>query len=112
MNVRCILAGLQDAFTKGSSRQLLAHVTASHAPLRSVARAQAEHAVLTTLDFTSERARMSVVARAPDGTLRLFCKGSDQALLARLRPGTDADLLAATHGHLRRFSVQVRRAVT
>ena len=62
--------------------------------------------MLTTLDFTSERARMSVVARTPDGTLRLFCKGSDQALLARLRPGTDPDLLAATHGHLRRFSVQ------
>lgn len=64
--------------------------------------------MLTTLDFTSERARMSVVARTPDGTLRLFCKGSDQALLARLRPGTDPDLLAATHGHLRRFSVQAR----
>ena len=62
--------------------------------------------MLTVLDFTSERARMSVVARAPDGTLRLFCKGSDQALLARLRRGTDADLLAATHAHLRRFSVQ------
>ena len=64
--------------------------------------------MLTTLDFTSERARMSVVARAPDGTLRLFCKGSDQALLARLRAGTDPALLAATHGHLRRFSVQAR----
>ena len=65
--------------------------------------------MLTVLDFTSERARMSVVARSPDGTLRLFCKGSDQALLGRLRRGTDADLLAATHGHLRRFSVQALR---
>jgi hypothetical protein len=64
--------------------------------------------VLTTLDFTSERARMSVIARAPDGTLRLFCKGSDQAMLARLRPGTAPALLDATHAHLRRFSVQAR----
>ena len=29
------------------------------------------------LEFTSERARMSVVARAPDGTIRLLTKGSD-----------------------------------
>jgi len=64
--------------------------------------------VLTTLDFTSERARMSVIARAPDGTLRLFCKGSDQAMLARLRPGTAPALVDATHAHLRRFSVQAR----
>ena len=29
------------------------------------------------LEFTSDRARMSVVARAPDGTIRLLTKGSD-----------------------------------
>ncbi|KAK9839881.1 hypothetical protein WJX81_008363 [Elliptochloris bilobata] len=84
--------------------------TRTHISLRMQGH-KVDHEVLTTLDFTSERARMSTVARAPDGTLRLFCKGSDQAMLARLRRGTDADLLAATHAHLRRFSVQGLRTL-
>lgn len=33
--------------------------------------------MLVELEFSSDRARMSVVARAPDGTIRLFTKGSD-----------------------------------
>lgn len=39
------------------------------------------HEILVELEFTSERARMSVVARAPDGTIRLFTKGSDAVRL-------------------------------
>jgi Cation transport ATPase (P-type) len=35
------------------------------------------HKILVELEFTSDRARMSVVARAPDSTIRLFTKGSD-----------------------------------
>ena len=39
--------------------------------------AQVRHELLNLMDFTSERARMSVIARSPDGTIRLFCKGAD-----------------------------------
>ncbi len=58
------------------------------------------------LDFTSERARMSIIVRAPDGTIRLHCKGSDSALLARLRPGMDAGTLHQTHINLHDLSVK------
>ena len=63
------------------------------------------HDLLNLLDFTSDRARMSVVTRAPDGTIRLHCKGSDAALLPRLRAGTDGRLLEATQDNLASFSV-------
>jgi magnesium-transporting ATPase (P-type) len=69
---------------------------------------QAVHEVLNVLEFSSERARMSIVARAPDGTIRLHCKGSDAALLPRLRSGTDPRLLAATHDALTAYSVEAR----
>ena len=67
---------------------------------------QAAYEVLNVLDFTSERARMSIIVRAPDGTLRLHCKGSDSALLARLRQGTDASIMDQTHTNLHDFSVK------
>ena len=47
---------------------------------------------------------MSVITRSPDGTIRLHAKGSDAALLPRLRASTDGSLLAATHENLRAFS--------
>ena len=69
---------------------------------------QATFEVLNVLDFTSERARMSIIVRAPDGTIRLHCKGSDSALLARLRPGMDAATLHQTHTNLHELSVKAR----
>ena len=48
--------------------------------------AQVTHEILVELPFSSERARMSVVTRAPDGTLRLLCKvwvSQTSVLLAR-----------------------------
>ena len=62
------------------------------------------HQLLNSLEFTSERARMSVITRSPDGTIRLHAKGSDAALLPRLRESTDRALLAATQDNLRAFS--------
>ena len=67
---------------------------------------QATFQVLNVLDFTSERARMSIIVRAPNGTIRLHCKGSDSALLALLRPGTDAGTLTQTHTNLHDLSVK------
>jgi magnesium-transporting ATPase (P-type) len=49
------------------------------------------HTVLHTLEFTSERKRMSVIVQstAPDGTvsLGLWCKGADDRVLERLAQG-------------------------
>jgi hypothetical protein len=69
---------------------------------------QATHQVLNVMDFSSARARMSVILRAPDGTIRLHCKGSDAKMLPRLRADTDPALLSATHANLHAFSVNVR----
>ena len=67
---------------------------------------QAAYEVLNVLDFTSERARMSIIVRAPDGTIRLHCKGSDSALLTRLRPDIDRGTMDQTNTNLHDFSVK------
>mmetsp|Transcript_7573 Transcript_7573/g.22355 ORF Transcript_7573/g.22355 Transcript_7573/m.22355 type:complete len:1298 (+) Transcript_7573:304-4197(+) len=69
------------------------------------------HDVLVELEFSSDRARMSVVARSPDGTIRLLCKGSDAVMLPRLRAGTDEKLLADTQENLHAFSVKGLRTL-
>ncbi len=38
--------------------------------------------MLNVLEYSSARARMSVVAKDPQGVIHLFCKGAD----ARVRP--------------------------
>lgn len=40
--------------------------------------------ILNILEFTSERKRMSVICRCPDGRLRLYIKGADDVIFARL----------------------------
>ncbi len=68
---------------------------------------QSVHQVLNVLDFTSDRACMSIIVRAPDGTIRLHSKGSDAALLPRLSADTDKGLLKRTNQNLHDFSVKV-----
>uniref|UniRef100_A0A669QE87 Phospholipid-transporting ATPase n=1 Tax=Phasianus colchicus TaxID=9054 RepID=A0A669QE87_PHACC len=41
--------------------------------------------VLAMLDFNSDRKRMSVLVRDPQGTIRLYTKGADTVILERLR---------------------------
>uniref|UniRef100_A0A4W5NJC6 Phospholipid-transporting ATPase n=1 Tax=Hucho hucho TaxID=62062 RepID=A0A4W5NJC6_9TELE len=41
--------------------------------------------LLTLLDFTSQRRRMSVLVREPEGGLKLYCKGADIVILERLQ---------------------------
>ncbi|NXH19469.1 AT8B3 ATPase, partial [Bucco capensis] len=41
--------------------------------------------VLAMLDFNSERKRMSVLVRDPQGTIRLYTKGADTVILERLQ---------------------------
>jgi len=64
--------------------------------------------ILNVLEFTSERRKMSVIARGPDGVVRLFCKGADAAILDCLRnykflPDGDA-LIEATNRSLHDFA--------
>lgn len=56
------------------------------------------------------RGCMSVIARAPDGTIRVYCKGSDAKVLKKIRPGTDPQLLAATEHDLHDFAMRVRQS--
>ncbi|XP_061540178.1 phospholipid-transporting ATPase IC [Phycodurus eques] len=41
--------------------------------------------LLALLDFTSQRRRMSVLVRDPEGSLKLYCKGADIVILERLQ---------------------------
>lgn len=66
---------------------------------------------LYVMEFTSERQRMSVIVRCPDGTIKLFCKGADAMMLKRLTPGTSSDLLARVHDNLHFFSTKGLRTL-
>ena len=63
--------------------------------------------VLNMMEFSSERGRMSVIARSPDGTIRLFAKGADSKMLANLNKDTNPDLLEQTSRNLHLFATQV-----
>jgi magnesium-transporting ATPase (P-type) len=43
----------------------------------------ANYKLLHTLEFSSERKRMSVIVEDPDGNLLLLCKGADDVLIQR-----------------------------
>mmetsp|Transcript_30701 Transcript_30701/g.77025 ORF Transcript_30701/g.77025 Transcript_30701/m.77025 type:complete len:1146 (-) Transcript_30701:11-3448(-) len=58
--------------------------------------------VLQVNHFTSERKRMSVVARFPDGSLRLLAKGADQTMLPLL--GEDPATLDAAVTDMENFA--------
>ncbi|XP_068599620.1 phospholipid-transporting ATPase IC [Brachionichthys hirsutus] len=44
-----------------------------------------QYQLLALLDFTSQRRRMSVLVREPEGGLKLYCKGADMVILQRLQ---------------------------
>lgn len=69
---------------------------------------EATFQVLNIMDFTSDRGRMSVIARCPDGTIRLFCKGADTKVLAIVTPATPLELVDATNKNMHLFATQVR----
>lgn len=39
------------------------------------------------MEFTSDRKRMSLIVRCPDGKVRLYCKGADTMMMVRVRQG-------------------------
>jgi phospholipid-transporting ATPase len=55
-----------------------------------------EFEILNVCEFNSTRKRMSTVIRAPDGTIKLYCKGADTVILERLsknQPYTEQTLV-------------------
>ncbi|KAJ3112249.1 hypothetical protein HDU96_004757 [Phlyctochytrium bullatum] len=48
--------------------------------------ADVPYTVLDTIEFTSDRKRMSVIYRYPNGRIVLLCKGADSVILERLQP--------------------------
>lgn len=44
-----------------------------------------KYQILDTIEFSSKRKRMSVIARLPDGRICVFCKGADSIVMQRLR---------------------------
>ncbi len=50
------------------------------------------------LEFNSDRKRMSIVCRCPDGKIRLFCKGADTMIMTRVRP--NQAITASVRQHL------------
>ncbi|XP_068775811.1 phospholipid-transporting ATPase IK [Struthio camelus] len=65
--------------------------------------------VLAMLDFNSDRKRMSVLVRDPEGTIRLYTKGADTVILARLhRRGPNETF---TETALDRFAAETLRTL-
>lgn len=67
--------------------------------------------LLNVLEFSSDRKRMSVVAKCSDGTLRVFCKGADNIMLGLLKKDINRDLLQSTEQALYDFSVKGLRTL-
>lgn len=63
--------------------------------------------ILNIMDFTSDRGRMSVIARCPDGTIRLFCKGADTKVLSIINAKTPEELRRETDKNMHLFATQV-----
>ncbi|NXH01926.1 AT8B3 ATPase, partial [Loxia leucoptera] len=65
--------------------------------------------LLAMLDFNSDRKRMSVLVRDPQGSIRLYTKGADTVILERLRSRGPREAL--TERALDRFAEQTLRTL-
>lgn len=59
--------------------------------------------ILCVIEFSSTRKRMSVITRAPDDSILLYCKGADSVIFERLAEGQDP-LKEITQEHLEEFA--------
>lgn len=60
--------------------------------------------ILHEIAFDSDRKRMSVVARMPDGSLYVYCKGADTVIMELLDERNDQKLVLETQSHLDEFA--------
>uniref|UniRef100_A0A3Q4N9J5 Phospholipid-transporting ATPase n=1 Tax=Neolamprologus brichardi TaxID=32507 RepID=A0A3Q4N9J5_NEOBR len=62
--------------------------------------------LLNVLEFSSNRKRMSVVVRTPNGKLRLYCKGADNVIFERLTEASQYKDLTVAHLEHNYFSLR------
>ncbi|ORX47116.1 phospholipid-translocating P-type ATPase [Piromyces finnis] len=65
---------------------------------------------LQVIEFDSDRKRMSVIFRAPDNQIIVFCKGADSVIFERLAEGQD-QIKEITLGHLQGFASEGLRTL-
>ncbi|XP_054945637.1 phospholipid-transporting ATPase IB-like [Physeter macrocephalus] len=65
--------------------------------------------ILTVLEFSSTRKRMSVIVQTPTGQVRLYCKGADSVIYERL--SEDSLFVEETLAHLECFAKEGLRAL-
>jgi len=63
-----------------------------------------EFDVLAVLEFDSDRKRMSIVAKTPDGKIVLYCKGADAAIFAKLAKIDSATVREASEKHVHDYA--------
>ncbi|KAJ3012256.1 hypothetical protein HKX48_006359 [Thoreauomyces humboldtii] len=62
------------------------------------------YTILHVLEFNSDRKRMSVIIRRPEGDIILLCKGADSIIYDRLSKDNDQELMDVTSNHLESFA--------
>ncbi|KAI6168614.1 Ca-transporting ATPase [Pisolithus thermaeus] len=68
-----------------------------------------EYEILNVCEFNSSRKRMSTVVRAPDGKIKLYCKGADTVILERL--GKHQTFTEKTLSHLEDYATEGLRTL-
>ncbi|XP_052278042.1 probable phospholipid-transporting ATPase IA isoform X3 [Dreissena polymorpha] len=58
---------------------------------------QERYEILNVLEFTSDRKRMSVVVRTPEGKIKLYCKGADTVIYERLESSKQYSEITLQH---------------
>uniref|UniRef100_UPI00398E54CE phospholipid-transporting ATPase IC isoform X1 n=2 Tax=Pristiophorus japonicus TaxID=55135 RepID=UPI00398E54CE len=65
--------------------------------------------VLAILDFNSDRKRMSIILRDPEGNIKLYCKGADTVIYERLHPNSPNN--ESTEETLKEFANETLRTL-
>uniref|UniRef100_M4C267 Phospholipid-transporting ATPase n=2 Tax=Hyaloperonospora arabidopsidis (strain Emoy2) TaxID=559515 RepID=M4C267_HYAAE len=68
--------------------------------------------ILNVLEFNSDRKRMSVIVRFPDGSIVLYCKGADDVILDLLSKSQPQGVAHVTRGHLQEYASEGLRTLT
>lgn len=66
------------------------------------------YTALAELEFNSDRKRMSMIFRCPDGKIRMFTKGADTIMLTLLEKGVDLNTIQA---HIDQFATEGLRTL-
>lgn len=64
--------------------------------------------VLDVIEFSSDRKRMTVIVKMPDGKIKVMCKGADSILRDRL---VKSDILSSTWQHLEQYACEGLRTL-